>query len=163
MALYYNNANIAQNANVFFNNAACKDVYFNNQLVWRKQLILFSAGTFGTLGVPIKNYVEGSAWQVSTINGLNWIINCDGRCDWWFPLNISGYNSINIIVSGREGAGACYMFATTGSRDKWGVNAEYVQNIGIPGTYSLPITNGTVWIGVEALKGGIYISNMWLS
>ncbi len=45
MALYYNNANIAQSANVLINNQAASQVLYNNALVWkRKPDWLFYAG-----------------------------------------------------------------------------------------------------------------------
>lgn len=163
MALYYNNNYVNPANNVFINNQASNQLIYNNVAVWKRQLTLFYNGSFGGLGVPVKKYVEGSAWQNSSISGANWLINCDGRSDWWFPQTVSGYSSINITVAGREGAGQCFMFASTDTTDKWGVNAQYVREITTVGTYTLPITTASVWIGVEALRGGVYISNMWLS
>lgn len=158
--IFFNN--VAQSG-LFYNGAEQRECYFNNVLNWKKELTLFYNGAFGGLGTPVKKYVEGSAWQASQISGANWLINCDGRADWWFPIATSGYSTLNIQVVGREGAGQCFIFATTGSTDKWGVNAEHVREITTPGTYTLPVSAGAISIGVEALRGGVYISNMWLS
>ena len=161
MALYYNNANIAPSANVFINNKASKQVLYNNAMVWKREQILFSPSSFGGLSTPTMGWSEGYSFRINTISG-NWLINCDGRCDWWFPISTSGFSTVNITVQSREGAGSCYFFADA-STNKWGVNAAYVKECTTVGTYAIGIPSSPLYIGVEALKGGLWISRMWLA
>lgn len=113
MALYYNNANIAQSANVLINNKACNNVYYNNALVWKKSFNILTQASWSTVsqttdgaGTP-DNYGtarrngDGSL-HVSAFNG--------GRAGWAYwtlgPVSTRGYNYINIYIPISVSAGA---------------------------------------------------------
>lgn len=163
MALFYNGTNIPASANVYINNQAASQVLFNNALVWKKERTLFYNGSFGELGTPVQGLSEGYSFRTSATSGANWLINCDGRSDWWFPYPSSGFTNVHISVVGTEGAAGsrhCYAFSSTAT-NIWGnsANAIDISNVG---TYTLAIPSSSLYIGVQALMGGVYISRIWL-
>lgn len=159
----YNVVPINTDNNVFYNNNAAKKVYYNNLQVWQKESNLFAYGRFGDLGTPTYGNAEGSTFATNQIYPDNrWLINCDGRSDFWFPTGTRGYSTLHISVNGQEGTGHCYMFASP-DKLRWGYEAPYFAECTTPGTYTLNIPTGFMYIGVEALMGGIWIQRMWLS
>lgn len=162
MGIYLNGNNISEFNNVYYNGTAQKQVFYNNTLVWKKQLWILDTGTFHALGTPTSGYAEGSTFATNQIISGKWLINCDGRADFWFPQTTSGYSTLNIWVTGREGAGHCYFFASP-DKNRWGHQSPHFAECSTPGSYTLGISTGAMYIGVEALMGGIYINQMWLS
>lgn len=160
MALFFNGTNVDSSANVYFNNQASSQVFFNNALVWKRERNLFYNGGFGELGTPAQGLSEGFSWKTNEIQGANWLINTDGRSDWWFPAVTVGYSQVHITVIQREGAGQCLMYAGYGAA-AWGHFAPIQVNITTPGTYTLNLPGDAIFIGVQALRGGVYINRVW--
>lgn len=160
MALFYNGTNIPASANVYINNQAASQVLFNNAQVWKRERTLFYNGSFGELGTPVQGLSEGYSFRTSAISGANWLINCDGRSDWWFPAATTGYSKVNLTVVQRFGAGTCILYAGW-SAATWGNASPYIVDITSVGTYTLALPANDIFIGVQALKGGVYISRVW--
>ena len=160
MAVYINNQNVSQSNHIYINNQDCKSVIFNGVQVWKRERNLFYNGAFGELGTPTMGYSEGYSFRDSHVEGAGWVINCDGRCDWWFPAVTTGYSNVNIKVVQRFGAGTCIMFASY-TTSVWGNAAPIQVDITTPGTYTMNLPANAIYVGVQALKGGVYIERVW--
>ncbi len=94
MALYYNGAHIAPTQNVFYNNQASKNVYYNGALVWQKAEQLWPGTTWesGQSGSGSSAYVDGS---FLVING-----GTDGASGTWAKWFDAGpWNTLSITLS----------------------------------------------------------------
>ena len=148
MALYYNNANIAQSANVLINNKAASQVLYNNALVWKKQLNIYPASNFyyQNLGTYLP-YGEasnsGSQISIYTYGGTDaGVIR-----GYVGPFSAVGFSNLYITMSAtptHDNQHYLKWGVTTGlysDPNSWGVMAEYSYNVGgWSGTFSYDIT-----------------------
>jgi hypothetical protein len=149
MALYYNNANIAQSANVLINNKASNQVFFNNALVWKKQLNIYPGS-----GFSYQNLGSYQPYGEASNSGSQIRIYTYGGTDAGFirgyigPFSAVGFSTlfINMSVTPVGDVSHYLKWGVTTSlysdASTWGAMAEYSYNVsGWSGTYSYPISS----------------------
>lgn len=157
MALYYNNANIAQSANVLINNKGANQVLFNNALVWKKANQLHPGQTWGYAinqndggGGNGANAYLADTNTIVLIGGYN---GSSALCSKW--VDITSWSTLSFTFS---------YTALSYFQLRWGVYSAGTTNI--LGSYEIRVTKtdgasgnyvGTHQINVADLSGGVYI------
>ncbi len=150
MALYYNNANIAQSANVLINNQAANQVLFNNALVWKKQLNVYPG-----FGFSYQNLGSYQPYGEASNSGSQIRIYTYGGTDAGFirgyigPFSAVGFRTlyINMSVTPALDNQHALQFGLTTTLNSgewtWGILYGNITNYGIggwSGTFSYDIS-----------------------
>lgn len=171
MGLFFNNTNIPSSANVFFNNTAQKQVYYNNNLVWKKNFSAFPGQTW-------EHYVnlnDAGAGRDATSRTINGVLELNGgysgssaQCALF--VDFTPWKTLTINVS----AGSCSHFqfrfgASTTWVNIYGANQVKVwEQTGTSydptGSHSLDVSdvNGAYYIFIY-LYSGSYVAANWVN
>lgn len=145
MALYFNNQDVAQSADVYFNNSACGAAYFNNALVWQKRKPIYpgTAAVFQNLSdyQPYGTYSDDGAQAcLHTFGGTN-----TGCVRAFFgPFPTAGFRTLYVTLSSSVTLDRQHYLAfglAPGLDGAWTLLYENAYDFpGIPGgTYAYPV------------------------
>lgn len=74
MAIFYNNTEVSQNQNVYLNSQASSQVFFNNNLVWKKNYVVFPGVTWE----HYTNLYDGGSGYSATSRTINGVLELNG-------------------------------------------------------------------------------------
>lgn len=139
---------------------------------YRRELVLFQAGSWSNLGSLEPAKAEGYSYIASNAAGTLWRFATDGRADWIATVPLSGYSTLNasIVYHAASGTGhGPFWIGAHPTRpmtwaDPWVSAVTYQTSTTTTGTLSLPINKNTpLYICFEVLRADVKVDKVWLA
>lgn len=193
MALYYNGANIPSSNQVYISSKAAQQVFFNNALVWNKQIILYDGPsrinittkiTFGNAYVNSESSYGGyTCWTLTPWTAADPNYKYGAVIRSTNKIDLTSFTKIHCTWASSRGYGAaavndprCSIYTSYNSnQDPYNTSSGftfYFQTDGVFSSYqtrSFDITGLTgsqyVYVGNWAVDGtsSVYVRNFWLT
>ena len=179
MGIFYNNTNIPTSSNIYLNNQSANIVRFNNEIIWKKETVLWPGNTFqfrtdakGMYDYPPQAYASGNTLILKCNGYGHEAATCIGA------INFAPYSTLTFTMNGSARyaqlwfgvfaawtnlSGANQIKATKFDGDPVNVNGSYTVDVsGVTGTYNAQVflrTGGSAC----SLSGQINITKISLS
>ncbi len=127
MALFYNNTNVATSQNVYINNKASDAVYYNNNLVWKKDASVYPGYTWNVRGS--KTNEVGTAPPSIIERPVSGLVANDAAV--YAVVNLTPYNKIYFDYSVYYVEPYSTGMVGIGNFDTYGINGGWPNVTGI--------------------------------